>query len=126
MNHHTCCAIALGLTHFLMHPALAQTQVETGLLAIQDLSQVNGQALACQDLQAASRAKALMLAHAPKTARFGSAFEDGTHQAYLAQTRQTTPCPDSASLTLRMDALALRLQTSLPAAAASAAPTSTP
>ena len=126
MNHHNCCAIALGLTHFLMHPALAQTQVEAGLLAIQDLSQVNGQALACQDLQAAARAKTLMLAHAPKTARFGSAFEDGTHQAFLAQTRQEAPCPDSASFKQRMDALALRLNTSLPAGAASAAPTSTP
>lgn len=116
MNHRTCCLMVLGVTHLLMNPALAQ--VEAGLQAIQDLSQVNGQALACQDFQAAARAKALMLAHAPKTARFGSAFEDGTQQAFLAQTRQEAPCPDSATLSARMDTLTLRLQTSLPAAAA--------
>lgn len=106
--------IALGLAGALLGPAQAQT--DAGLQAITDLAQVNGQALACQDMQAARRAKNLMLAHAPKTARFGSAFEEGTQQSYLAQTRDAAPCPDAAALSVRLDAIAQRLQSSLPAA----------
>lgn len=111
--------IALGMAHALLVPAHAQT--DPGLQAINDLAQLNGQALACQDLKAAGRAKGLMLAHAPKTARFGSAFEEGTQQSYLAQLRSESDCPGTATLSTRLDALAQRLQTNLPASAQNAA-----
>ena len=94
--------------------------VQVGLIAVADLAQVNGQALACQELAVAARAKTLMLAHSPKTARFGSAFEEGTHNSYLAQTRSESACPDAATLTSRLDVLAKRLQDALPAAPAGA------
>ncbi len=124
MKHQIAGLMTVSLSHLLGSPAQAQT--ETGLQAIVELSQVNGQALACQDMQAAARAKNLMLRHAPKTARFGSAFDEGTHQAYLAQTRTNTPCPDQASLTLQLTALALKLQASLPVSPAPISNTTSP
>jgi len=90
--------------------------VETGLKEIGELAEVNGRALACQDPAAARRAKALMLAHAPKTARYGSAFDDGTQQSYLAVTGSRVACPEPAAQQARLDALAQRLQAVLPAA----------
>lgn len=112
MNLATRTLIALGLVHALLSAAHAQT--DPGLQAVSDLAQVNGQALACQDMPTAQRAKGLMLQHAPKTARFGNAFEEGTHQSYLVQTRSSVPCPDTAAFSVRLDTIAQRLQTSLP------------
>jgi hypothetical protein len=63
-----------------------------------------------------AKAKKLMLAHAPKTPRFGSAFEEATNASYLAQVRGTAPCPAAAAFASKLDALAKALQTDLPAA----------
>lgn len=115
MNQTTRTLIALGLAHALLSSAHAQA--DPALQAISDLAQVNGQALACQDMPTAQRAKSLMLMHAPKTSRFGNAFEEGTNQSYLVQTRSSVDCPDTAALSARLDAIAQRLQTSLPAKA---------
>jgi hypothetical protein len=90
---------------------------ESGLLAIKALGGVNGQALACAETGVAARAKQLMLAHAPKTQRFGTAYEDATQEAFLAQTRAASTCPDAAQLTDRINRLALQLADSLPVAA---------
>lgn len=123
MKHRTRFLIALGLGHALL--ASVHAQADAGLQAIIDLAQINGQALACQDLPAAQRVKALMLAHAPKTARFGAVFEEGTKQSYLATTRSAMACPESAALSTQIDTLAPRLQATLPSAIAaksSAAP----
>ena len=120
MNHRTHLTVALGLAYGLLAPAQAQaptpTPLELGLQAITELAQVNGQALACQDMKVAGRAKNLMIVHAPKTARFGSAYEEGTQQSYTAQMNSTVACPDAAALSARLDALAKRLQTNLPPA----------
>jgi hypothetical protein len=116
--------IAVSLSHVLISPATAQ--VEAGLQAISALAQINGQALACQEPQAAARAKALMLRHAPKTARFGAVFDDGTHEAYLVQIRSNTPCPNEATLSLQLTALALKLQASLPVAPVPTSSTTAP
>ena len=91
---------------------------EAGLLAIQALGGVNGQALACSEVQVAARAKSLMLAHAPKTERFGRAYEEATQAAYVGQTRATDPCPGAVSLTDRINRIALELATTLPVVAA--------
>lgn len=93
----------------------AEDALEAALQAVRSLAQLNGQALACQDAAAARRAKALMLAHAPKTGRFGGAFEEGTQQAFLEQTRSAAACPEAAALARRLDVLAERLQAVLPA-----------
>ena len=93
---------------------------EAGLLAIKTLGGVNGQALACAETRAAARAKQLMLAHAPKTQRFGAAYEEATQEAFLAQTRAAGTCPDAASLTDRLNRLALQLADTLPVVAPAA------
>jgi hypothetical protein len=100
----------------LSAPAFA-ADVEAGLLAVKALGGVNGQALACAETRAAARAKQLMLAHAPKTQRFGTAYEEATQEAFLAQTRAGGTCPDAAQLTDRLNQLALQLADSLPVAA---------
>jgi hypothetical protein len=118
MNHSTIITVALGLACTLLAPAQAQTPaptpIELGLQAINELALVNGQALACQELKAAGRAKSLMIAHAPKTARYGSAYDEGTKQSYAAQLNGTVACPDAAALSTRLDALAQQLKTTLP------------
>jgi hypothetical protein len=94
----------------------AAADVEAGLLAITALGKVNGQALACAQLPAAARAKSLMLAHAPKTQRFGDAYEEATQAAYLAQTRAKDACPEPLRLIDQLNRLALQLAATLPVA----------
>ncbi len=111
-------AMIVLLTFVVAPGAGHAADADAGLRAIQALGGVNGQALACSEVQAAARAKSLMLAHAPKTQRFGVAYEEATQAAYLAQTRGTDPCPDAISLTDRINRLALELATTLPVVAA--------
>lgn len=96
-------------------PALAD-DVDAGLAAVKQLGVLNGQALACSAKDAAAHAKMLMLAHAPKTARFGAAYEAATQEGYLAQTRAAVACPEPKTLAGKIDAVAQRLRTTLPAA----------
>ena len=110
----SCIALPLFIA-VLSAPTFA-ADAEAGLLAIKALGGVNGQALACSEVKVAARAKQLMLAHAPKTARFGAAYEEATQEAFLAQTRSAA-CPDAAGLTDRLNQLALRLADTLPVAA---------
>ena len=91
--------------------------VEAGLLAVKALGSANGQALACAETKLAARAKELMLAHAPKTQRFGAAYEEATQEAFLAQTRAPNSCPDTARLTDRLNRVALQLADALPVTA---------
>lgn len=107
----------LALSGVLGTVAFAQPVADIGMQAmadITDLATINGQALACQDMRMAQRAKSLMLLHSPKTDRYGSAFTEGTNQSFMAQTRATTACPDTAVLSSQLDLLAKRLQSSLP------------
>lgn len=90
--------------------------VDAGLAAVAQLGALNGQALACADKDAAARAKTLMLAHAPKTQRFGAAYEEATQEGYLAQTRAAGGCPDAKALAGRIDDIAQRLGKALPVA----------
>jgi hypothetical protein len=92
---------------------------ETGLVTIKALGTVNGQALACSEVQVAARAKSMMLAHAPKTALYGTAYEEATQAAYLAQTRSASSCPESISLLAQLNQLALQLAAELPVVAPS-------
>lgn len=94
--------------------------VDAGLAAVRQLGVLNGQALACADKDAAAHARVLMLAHAPKTARFGAAYEEATQEGYLAQTRAGGACPEAKILAGRIDAIAQGLRTTLPAAAPAA------
>ena len=111
---------ALCLSSLALQGAAHAADAELGLALVTELAQVNGVALACQDLTTAAKAKKLMLAHAPKTPRFGSAFEEATNASYLAQIRQAPACPDATAAGGKLDALATRLQEALPATAATA------
>lgn len=108
--------IALSLFIAVLPGLTIAADAEAGLQAIKALGSVNGQALACSETRLAARAKQLMLAHAPKTARFGAAYEEATQEAFLAQTRSAA-CPDAAGLNDRLNQLALRLADTLPVAA---------
>lgn len=110
--------VALGAMLGGAGPAPAQgVSTDAGLQAVAELAQLNGEALACQDAAAMRRAKALMLAHAPKTARYASTFDDGTQAAFLAVTRSTSGCAEPTARASRLDTLAQRLAQLLPAAA---------
>ncbi len=97
-------------------PTIA-ADAEAGLLVIRALGSVNGQALACSEAAPAARAKQLMLAHAPKTQRFGAAYDEATQEAFTAQTRSGKPCADATEFTARLNQLALQLSETLPVAA---------
>ncbi len=96
-------------------PAFAD-EGEAAISVIQALGSINGQALACAELSAAGRAKSLMLAHGPKTTRFGIAFDEATQAAYLAQTRDGGVCPAGLVLTDKLNQLAPQLDALLPIA----------
>lgn len=92
-------------------------EAPVGLAAIKQLGSLNGQALACADKNSAAHAKLLMLTYAPKTATYGTAYEEATNAGYLAQTKNAASCPDAQSLGKKVDAVADQLRTALPAAA---------
>lgn len=97
-------------------PTLA-ADAEAGLATVRELGTLNGLALACAEARLAARARELMLTHAPKTQRFGAAYEESTNEAFNAQTRAGKPCPETTELTDRANRLALRLAEQLPVAA---------
>lgn len=118
MKNFVVSALAL-FTITTLSPAWAQEQ-DPGIAAVADLARINGQALACQEVTVVSRAKKLMLAHAPKVQRYGAVFEDGTNQAYLEQSRGSQACPDLALFYQRLDVVTATLQKVLPIAASDA------
>jgi hypothetical protein len=107
-------AVALALA--VSSAPTFSADAEAGLQAVRDLGGVNGLALACAETRVAARARELMLAHAPKTQRFGAAYEESTNDAFNAQTRSGKPCADATELTARLNQLALRLGEALPIA----------
>jgi len=111
-------ALALAQLAFTA-PAFA-ADADAGTVVVTELAQVNGQALACQAMDAVARAKKLMLVHAPKTPRFGTLYEETTNASYLAQLRASAPCPDAAGFNDKLDTLAKRLADVLPAGATEA------
>ena len=98
MTLHISTLAAIALTSLALHAPAQAADAELGLTLVTELAQVTGVALACQDMASAAKAKKLMLAHAPKTPRFGSAFEEGTHASYLNQTRTAAACPEAAAV----------------------------
>lgn len=99
--------------------AVAQEAITAALAAIADLGQLNGQALACEQVAIASAAKQLAIRHAPKTRAYGETFEEHTNTAFLAQGKKgQDPCPAASAFSARLDELSVRLQSLLPAAPA--------
>lgn len=86
---------------------------DAGLAEVGELGRLNGQALACAQSANIARIKAVMINHAPKSRRYGEAFEQAT-QAGFSGAHQPG-CPDAAALARRVEETAARLQTLFPA-----------
>jgi len=87
---------------------------DAGMAALQNLGQLNGQALACTQMAFSGKAKALMIKHAPKTRRYGEVFEEATNASFLEQGKALDRCPAPKEFDRRLSELAARLQTTLP------------
>ncbi len=110
-------ALALCFLGFAL-PVAADSPSDAGLAEVRDLGVLNGQALACAYKPAATRIKAIMIQHAPKTRRYGEAFEAATNEAFLVQVKKdSAACPDEPALASQAEDLAARLQAAVPAAA---------
>lgn len=94
----------------------ADAPVDAGLADVRYLGRLNGQALACGYAETVSRIKTVIIQHAPKSRRYGAAFEEATNKAYLDQSRkEQTACPDGPTLNGRVDEATQRLQAAVPA-----------
>ncbi len=109
----------LCLLSFSLPVAAAELPVDAGLAEVRDLGRLNGQALACSHSETASRIKKIMINSAPKSRRYGEAFEAATSEAFLSQTRaDAAACQGGPALALQVDAVEKRLQAAIPATVA--------
>ncbi len=82
-------------------PALAAESA--GQAALTAVGEINGTALACQQLAIVSRARNAVATTAPKTRENGEIFEQATNAAFLAQGRNGR-CPEAMQLVERLNA----------------------
>lgn len=109
-------ALLLCFLSFAFSAQAADSLTDAGLTEVQALGNINGQALACDYAETASRIKAVMIQHAPKSRRYGAAFEEATNKAFLDQSRkEQTTCPDGPTFNGQVDEATQRLQAVLPA-----------
>jgi len=90
--------------------AAAEPGVSPSLKNIEQLGEINGQALACGAKELSDRARALMLEFAPRTPECGAAFEQATSRGYLAQVRGGAACPVPGVIALRLEEVATVLR----------------
>ena len=108
-------SLMLYLLAFALTAHAADVPADAGLAEVRGLGSLNGEALACSHLAAASRIKSLIIKHAPKSRRYGEAFEAATSAAYLGQIKKgQDTCPDAAGISSQADELARRLQAAVP------------
>ena len=95
-------------------PAAAASSADMGMEEVRVLGRLNGQALACSHAVAVARIKAQMIKLAPKTRRYGEAFETATNDGYLAQVKKDkSTCPAMPALLEQVEDTAKRLQAAL-------------
>jgi hypothetical protein len=99
-------AIALNTT--------AAQAVDEGTAAITHLGEINGMALACQQLALVARARNAVVTSAPKTREIGEIFEAATNAGYLKFGNEQKACPDSASLAQQVSDAEKRLSAAFP------------
>jgi len=110
-----CTALLAGLS--LLPLAQAEETGEAsaaGLAAVSELGQLNGLALACAQPALVTRARGMVIDLAPKTRRYGEAFESATSQSFIAQGKGEIPCPDGKTLAERLDQAARQLKAAFP------------
>jgi hypothetical protein len=95
----------------LAAPVHAESNVLDQLLAsTRALGEVNGVALACNYDKLVAKARATVLQRAPKTRRFGEAYEEASTAAFNAQTTGGTACPEEVVLALKLEMADQRMQ----------------
>lgn len=90
-----------------------------GLVAIGEIGQLNGQALACGQMDIVKQVKELVIEHAPKTRSYSERFEEQTNSAFLAQGNGQQARPTAENFASQLRELSKRLQLALPAPPAS-------
>ncbi len=109
-------ALLLCFLSVALSASAADALTDAGLPEVQALGSLNGRSLACDFAETVSRIKAVMIEHAPKSRRYGAAFEEATNKAFLEQSRkEITTCPDGPTLNGQVDEATQRLQAALPA-----------
>ena len=96
-------ALALSLN---ITPALAADEGSAALIA---MGEINGIALACQQMAIVSRARNAVATSAPKTRANGEIFEEATNSNFLAFGKDKKTCPDAAALAQRLNEAEQRL-----------------
>jgi len=76
---------------------------DTGLDAVKALGQLNGEALACQQMALVERIRMLIIYDAPKTREVGEAFEAATTERFLALGESKASCSDTKALAGRIE-----------------------
>ena len=89
-------------------PAVA---ADAGSAAIIAMGEINGIALACQQMAIVSRARNAVATTAPKTRANGELFEEATNSNFLALGKDKKTCPDAATLAQRLTDAEQRLST---------------
>ncbi|MCL2830922.1 MAG: hypothetical protein FWD77_09360 [Betaproteobacteria bacterium] len=106
---------ACALPSFAADPS-PSAPVADGISEVQELGRLNGVALACGQTVIAQRIKRVVINTAPKTRRYGEAFEAATQEAFLAQGKPgAAPCPGDAEINKQTETTATRLRQSVPA-----------
>ena len=109
-------ALLLCFLSLVLSARAADLSTDAGLTETKSLGRINGQALACDYAETVSRIKTAMIQYAPKSRRYGAAFEEATSKAFLDQTRkEQTTCPDGPTLSAQVDEATQRLQAAVPA-----------
>ena len=96
-------ALALSLN---ITPALAADEGSAALIA---MGEINGIALACQQMAIVSRARNAVATTAPKTRANGEIFEEATNSNFLAFGKDKKTCPNAAALAQRLNEAEQRL-----------------
>ena len=109
-------ALLLCLLSITLSAHAANALTDAGLAEVEALGLSNGVALACDYIDTSTRIKAVIIQYAPKSRRYGAAFEEATNKAFLEQTKkEPTTCPDGPTLNGQVDDTAHRLEAALPA-----------
>lgn len=102
--------LPLTLLAALAAPAAAPAAEAAGLAAVAKLGRLNGQALACRQMDLSAKAKNALVALAPKTREIGERFEAETNRSFLSP----APCGERQRLAGEVDGAVLELRLAFP------------
>lgn len=81
--------------------------------SVSALGQLNGIALACQQMALSARLREILINEAPKEREIGELYEQATQTAFLAQGQEGKSCPDSKAFAVQIDDARTTLRKSL-------------